>query len=265
MRRLFALAPAAAGWLLACGLHYPEVQDDRLVVVALLDPDSAVHMVWARPIATAAARPSVTARLYRGARQAGEFSWTLVATAEGSERPQCGGQWAGSNIGARSTSLCVDPGAPLDPGAAYMVEVSAGGYRTARGHTLVVGDFEVQEAVLTTAGASATLDASWTRSIGAHRYFVALRRLHPPYVANPKGWYADVDGTSIATVVPDSAIDDAVPPITLDVAAASRELHAYMTSGMGGGSLSVPPLQNVENGFGVVGSIRFRSLPVESR
>lgn len=249
---------------MACGLHYPEVQDDRLVMVALLDPDSAAHAVWARPIATAAGPVSVTAKLYRGVRQAGGFSWMLVATAEESERPQCGGQWATSRI--HGTLFCVDPGAPLDPGAAYMVEVSAGGYRTARGHTLVVGDFEVREVVLTTAGASAKLDASWTRSVGAHRYFVALRRLHPPIrVENPKGWYADVDGTSIATVVPDSAIDDAVPPITLDVAAASRELHEYMTSGMGRGSLSVPPLQNVENGFGVVGSIRFRSLPVESR
>ena len=93
-------------------------------------------------------------------------------------------------------SFCLVPDAHLDAGAAYMVEVVAEGYRTARGHTLAVGDFEVESAVLTRTGGAAKLDASWTRSVPAHRYFVALRRLHPPYGEDPQGWYTEVDGTS---------------------------------------------------------------------
>lgn len=49
------------------------------------------------------------------------------------------------------------------------------------------------------------------------------------------------------------------------MAALSEELHAYLTSGTGGTRLSVPPVQNIENGFGFVGSMRIRTLAVESR
>ncbi len=78
-------------------------------------------------------------------------------------------------------------------------------------------------------------------------------------------WYAEVDGTSATVSVPDYAIDQATDPLILDVAALSEEFHAYLTSGTGGSRLSVPPVQNIENGFGFVGAMRVRSLTVESR
>ena len=84
-------------------------------------------------------------------------------------------------------------------------------------------------------------------------------------VPNPKGWYTEVDGTSATISVPEYAIDEALDPLTLDVTALSKELHAYLTSGTGGSRFSVPPVQNIENGFGFVGSTRVRSLTVESR
>ena len=250
-----------AASLAACDLVFPDAWDDRLIFLAALNTDSAEHLVLAAPVADAAETPSITVELYRGTPNGGSLSWTLVASAKEDKEP-CAGQPYYTSLGV---ARCLSPGAMLDPGAAYMVEVSAEGYRTARGRTLAVGDFEINSAVLTRSGTSATLDASWTGSVAAHRYFVALRRLHPPYGENPKGWYAEVDGTSATVSLPGSAIDEAVEPVTLDVTALSKEVHDYLTSGTEGEFFSVPPIQNVENGFGFVGSMRVRSLVVEFR
>ena len=265
MRRLpvslcFPVAAAAAS-LSACDLFYPEVTDDRLVMIVPLNPDWAKHLVRLAPVSAAAEPPAATVRMYRRDPREEEVSWTLVATA--TEPESC--PWWGSNYWATNeVAFCLDPGAPLDPGAAYMVEASAEGYRTARGHTLVVGDFEVEKAVLTRTGGSARLDASWTGSVGTHRYFVSLRR-RSTRNEDPKGWYAEVDGTSATVSVPEYAIDQAIDPLILDVAALSEEFHAYVTSGTGGTRFSVPPVQNIENGFGFVGAMRVRSLTMESR
>ena len=246
---------------MACDLFFPEASDDRLILMVPLNADRVEHRVQLWPVSAAAEPPLAAARMYRRDLRAGEVSLTLVATA--SSQGVCPGyQWGGFE---NRVSFCLDPGAPLDPGASYMIEASAEGYRTARGHTLAVGDFEVETAVLTRTGGSARLDASWTGSVAAHRYFVSLRRKRPAIGQNPKGWYADVDGTSVTTMVPDSAIDDAVVPVVLDVAALSKELHAYLTSGTEGSFFSVPPVQNIENGFGFVGSMRVRSLLVSSK
>jgi hypothetical protein len=261
---LRAVVAAAAVSLLACDLFLPEVADDRLVVMAALNIDSAEHRVLTWPVYSAAEPPLAAAKLYRGTPHAGGFSWTLVAMDDVHGR-KCGGQYLGVSRPDNNRSFCLVPDARLESGAAYMVEVSAEGFRTAWGHTLAVGDFEVKSAVLTRTGGSARLDASWTGSVAAHRYFVALRRLHPPYGEDPKGWYTQVDGTSATVSVPDYAIDEAVDPLILDVAAVSKELHAYLSSGTGGSTFSVPPVQNIENGFGFVGSMRVRSLTVESR
>lgn len=261
---LCALVAAATVSLPACGLLFPEVQDDRLVVIVPLNPDRAEHRVVLWPVHAAAEPPVATINMYRGDAHPGSVSWTLVATAT-EPRESCA--WDGL-VGFHTLNhvfFCLDPGGPLDPGAAYMVEALAEGYRTARGHTLAVGDFNVETAVLIHTGASARLDASWTGSVAAHRYFVSLRKRRPRDGKDPKAWYAEVDGTSVTTMVPDSAFDDLLVPLTLDVAALSKELHAYLTSGTGGSFFSVPPVQNIENGFGFVGSMRVRSLAVVSR
>jgi len=262
---LCALLWTTAASLLGCDLIYPEVYDDRLVVMTTLNIDLTEHRVLTWPLYSAAERPRATAGLYRRTPSAGGGdSWTLIAMDDVDGR-KCRGQYTGDIIPDNLRTYCLAPGLQLDPGAAYMVEVSAEGYRTARGHTRAVGDFEVNSAVLTRNGASATMDASWTGSVAAHRYFVALRRLRSPYSAPPKGWYTEVDGTSATVSVPGYAIDEAVEPVTLDVTALSKELHGYLTSGSAGSFFEVPPIQNIENGFGFVGSMRVRSLVVEFR
>lgn len=268
MRRLSAslrslVVAAAAAALPACDLFYPEARDDRLIMMAPLNPDGATHRLQLGPVSATAPPPSATVRMYRRDPRAEEVSWTLVATATEPGGKCLGYRWRGEFYG-HSNTYCLAPGAPLDPGAAYMIEASAEGYRTARGRTLAVGDFDVKTAVLTRTGTSALLNASWTGSAGAHRYFVSLRRKSPRN-ENPKGWYAEVDGTSATVSVPEYALREAFGLLRLDVAALSEELHAYLTSGTGGTRLSVPPVQNIENGFGFVGSMRMRSLAVESR
>lgn len=259
-----ALVAGAAASLLACDLYYPEVADDRLIVMSVLNVDRTEHRVLTWPVYTAAEPPPAVARLYRGTPRAGGFSWAVVAM-DDVHGQRCFSQYLGVSRPLNYRSLCLVPEAPLDAGAAYRVEVSAEGFRTARGHTLAVGDFEVKSAVLTRTGGSARLEASWTGSVAAHRYFVALRRLHPPYGEDPKGWYTEVDGTSATVAVPDYAIDEAVDPLIVDVTALSRELHAFVTSGTGGSRFSVPPVQNIENGFGFVGAMRVRSLDISSK
>jgi len=227
-----------------------------------LNPDWAEHRVRLGPASAAAEPPLAIIRMYRRDPGAGEVSWTLIATTT-EPRTCLGYGWYGGY--GNNVTYCLDPGAPLDPGAAYMIEASAEGYRTARGQTLVVGDFDVRAAVLTRTGNSAILNASWTGSVAAHRYFVSLRRQSPSHLGTPKGWYTEVDGTSATVSVPEYAIEQAIEPLKLDVAALSKELHAYLTSGTGGTRFSVPPVQNIENGFGFVGSIRVRSIYVSSK
>lgn len=74
-----------------------------------------------------------------------------------------------------------------------------------------------------------------------------------------------MDGTSATVSVPDHAIGEAVDPLILDVAALSKEFHVFLTSGTGGSRFSVPPVQNIENGFGFVGAMRVRSLDISSK
>ena len=50
--------------------------------------------------------------------------------------------------------------------------------------------------------------------------------------------------------------------MTLDVVAFDEHLHAFLTTGHSGIAFDVPPVQNVEGGFGVVGSLRFRERSV---
>ena len=104
----------------------------------------------------------------------------------------------------------------------------------------------------------------WTRSRGASHYLVSLRRYAESRLRDYQGWFVSVEGTSISGDVPRQAIQDALEPLTLDVAAIDKNLFSYMTTGNGGGAFAVPPVQKVEGGFGVVGSMLLRSYQVDS-
>ena len=253
MRCSGGAATAGVAALVACGPLQPDVSSDRLVLMAVLRPDSLVHRVSVANADSEAELPIPVVRLY-GRAADGEVEWTIVAEATEPEEFRCWNTWG--------HSPCYNVPARLNPRNEYMVEASADGFRTAWGVTSVVGDFEVEKAVLSRSAAPARLEASWTASGGAYRYFASLRRLRDYPIRSVTGWYVDVEGTSLDVEVPASALARAVDPVTFDVVAVSEGLHGFLTTGTPGVYFQVLPRQNVVDGFGFVGSLRSRSLPV---
>jgi hypothetical protein len=261
---LAAIAVVTPGCGRVVDPEFPLQLDDRLILFAALNPDSAGHPVLVWPVNDADTLQGTEIKMYRAGDGTSGFDWDLVAET---------GQLVGDEVCSRvygnvhkGSWQCLVPTVILDDSVSYRVEVSAQDRATAWGVAVAVGAFEVDTALLSRSGAESTLSASWTASLAAHRYIVSLRRYWGGNVFHGvEGWYVEVADTSITTLVPDDAIRNAIRPLTLDVAAFDEHLHAFITSGNGGSAFSVPPVQNVVGGFGVVGSVRYRSLAVTER
>lgn len=204
------------------------------------------------------------ARVYRREDGNTESDWTLITeTSRIAELDPCF-RYGRVLIG---TPQCLVLTAALDDGANYRVEVSGDDRATASGVTAAVGAFQVKTAVLSRSSDQNTLSATWTVSLAAHRYAASLRPHSEEGVFSlgGAGWYVEANDTSVATPVPDDAIEAAVQPLTLDVAAFDEHLYSFVTSGNGDTSFSVPPIQNVVGGFGIVGSVRYQRLAVTEK
>ena len=251
-----ASAMASGGCRDVIRLDPPPILDDRLVVIAALDPDSLRHPLVVWPAEVGRPLSATVARLYRARDGSQGLAWTLVDTTMMLHDDDICGPRYSLNSGP---TQCLAFEAALEPGSTYRVEVSSEGRTTARGETSVVGPFSVESALLSGSGESAMLTASWTSSQRADRYVVSVRQYNVPRLGGEKGWFTDAAGTSITTLVPEEAIRNALQPPTFDVVALDANLWAYMTTGNGGEGFSIPPVQNVDGGFGVVGSFTFRS------
>ena len=278
MIRLLPAAFAASVFLTAaCGdIVHPEPRvdlNDQLWIFALLNPDSARHTVVIAPIeGLGPAVPSVGVTIHK--RVSGSFgpSWIMVSRDSASaDSARMYGRPSGNpaspcaiaRSGATTAEVfCLAPEAALEAGATYRVEAWVPGRPSAIGTTRAVGGFEIVRAVLSDRGESPYLSAKWTESLATDHYLMGIRRWVTDCIGCSNAWFADLDSTSFAGPVPREAIDSAGPVPTLDVAAMDEHLHAFLTTGHGGLLFSVPPVQNVEGGFGVVGSARFRSLPI---
>ena len=264
LSRIFLISGAVLA--ATCEITEPEVPlglDDRLVLVAALNPDSTRHPVMVWPAQTLDTVKGTVVRVYRAKAGSSGSEWTLIGETDHIEEKwtPCARRY-GNII---NNSQCLVPTATLEDGLTYKVEVFAEEKDTAWGTTVAVGDFEINSAELFGDEAD-TLEAEWTKSVTAHRYMVSLRELRSGNVFSPyvDGWYVAVDGTSVTTPVPEETIEKAITPLTLDVAAMEVHLYSFITSGNGGSVFSVPPVQNVVGGFGVVGSVRYRSLAVKA-
>lgn len=258
-KRFLAVAGGAAfaATLGACGdiVHPgpPAGLDDRMILFAVLNPDSTHHSVR---IETADNMSRVELRelavtIYKET----SGDWTPVAAWKGDGRT--------SLCDSYSYVVCVRLEASLEPGAVYKVEAGADGRATASGKTTVVGDFQVEEAEMTGNPGARAIRASWTESTGTYRYLMALRR-RDEFCANcTQAWYRDLEGTSYDGPVPQSAVDSAGAEPVLDVMASDEHFHAYLHSGHEGNFSSVQPVQNVVGGFGVVGSATYRSRKID--
>ena len=269
-----ARIPAVAMVCAACGdIVHPDphsVSEDRMIVVAVLDPTAVRHAITASPVEDFGPRLSgAIATMHHRTSPAGSASWSPVATARAvgdeigdEEERLCQAAWLAHHLERRrDEAVCMILDAALAPGETYRVEVSADGRRTAVGTTRTVGDFQVEQATLSTMNASPFLSFSWTPSPGAHRYLAGLRRWQTRCIGCSEAWFADLDSTSYAGPVPQEFVDSAGPIPAVAVAALDRHYHAFLTSGYGSELTAVPPVMNVEGGLGVVGSAIVRTLP----
>lgn len=288
-KKLFRLSAAAALVAAAtlpgsCGnpaapSDFPKTLDDRLIVFAVLDADSArqVVEVAAADHYTRPRLSGVRVTIHRRNSAPGGPEWTLVAEWDSARAAAAGvamneyatcrrdnDGWAAKSFGivvrpGHDGRYCMTPEARLEVGATYRVEATADGRVPAWGETTVVGDFAVEVAGLSGNRGSYALSAGWTPAAAAHRYFVAVRRRHRFCINCVETWYADVGAPTFAGNIPDLAVDSAGPDPMLDVAAVDRHLYAYLTTGHRGNLHQVHPVQNVRDGYGFVGSATYRS------
>lgn len=157
------------------------------------------------------------------------------------------------------------PGA-LVAGQQYQIEVSADGYPTAVGQAVVLGDFEIIDHVATgTPPGAVELHVSWTASSSAYRYMVAISTDSLPrcYSSPCKtGWVAVTASTSFSGTIPAGAVSEGEGPWTLGVYAVDKPLYDYLVSGTPGDLFSVPPVGNVQGGYGVMGAWVRRPVPL---
>lgn len=153
-------------------------------------------------------------------------------------------------------------------GGTYALSVSAPGRDTARARVTVPDDFRIL-AVDASGSPPGTdrLDGTWTRSVAAFRYFVFVRPEKPPTCQSVHGceggWYAAPFDTTISTSVPSDALEGGGAPWWFEVHAVDEALFEYLTTGSGGGLMPVPPVQNVEGGYGTLGARVQRKLKIE--
>ncbi len=259
------LVSAGTIWVAGCDdqLTFPEppaLHEDRLVLIAVLNPDSTTHPVLVWSADTGRPLNGIGARLSRASSAEGT-AWTLMDSTEDTTGTAVCGRRYGDLFGK---PRCLVLNGQLRTGWSYLVEVGAPGRSSARGRTEIVGPFEIESGGVSGETGSTRLNAAWTPSPAASHYLVSLRRYAESRVRDYEGWFVAVAETSISTDVPRQAIQAALEPLMLDVAAVDKNLFSYMTTGNGGGAFAIPPVQNVEGGFGVVGSMLLRSYQVDS-
>lgn len=230
----------------------PPPLSDQLFLYAVLNADSARQRVEVSAV-DHFLRPDladVKVAIRKRTQGPGGTQWALVAewdsaraaalgvsltdhdrcVAAGSEWPHRIGPSPGRTTLYGRGLYCMTPELILEPGATYRVEATAEGRVRAWGETTVVGDFAIERAVLSSRSGTHSLEAQWTSSASAHRYFAAMRRRWGFCHNCFNGWTADMDSTRWAGPVPQIAVDSAGAVPMLDIAAVDRHFHAFLTS-----------------------------------
>lgn len=258
----------------------PKGLSDRLLLYAVLNPDSTRHRVEVAPTDGFTALSLAALKISIHQREPVAGSWRLVAVWDSTRAAAAGEpftdchrfpigekrEWPHLGPGPVSVNMpvgggwyCLRPEVVLQPGATYRVAATAEGRVSAVGETRVVGDFQVEGATLFSGDGTHLLSASWSESVAAHRYLMGVRRRYTTCPNCGRAWYADVEATSFQGRIPQVAVDSAGPVPMLDVAAMDRHFHAFLITGDQGNLHQVHPVQNVVGGYGVVGSFLHRS------
>jgi hypothetical protein len=248
----------------ACGqpTAIPPTATDALRLFLVLDPDTT-----SQPLLVQRMTAGETLQGLRGSIRQGA---AVVAAAAGQEDwrnefSPCRARYG--TLPANAFPRCLDFALRPLPGATYHVEVAAEGHRPATATITVPGDFTLREVRASGNPPGATaLDVRWSPSEHAYRYLVALRPQTLPRCVEindcDQGWYAVTADTVLMATVPAEAVQGAGGPWWVDVYAVERALYEYLTTGATGDLFPVPPLQNVEGGYGAIGAWVRRSAPL---
>lgn len=247
----------------------PEI--DAMRVLLILDPDKPSQPALVTNVAAVEAVESLIGEMRSGgetiAGAAGTEPW------DNNELRPCIGRY-GTLVSRGAQLRCLDFQATAEHGAAYHVTIQAAGRPALSGTTRVPGDFRLLNAEATgSPPGTEVLRAVWSPSDGAYRYLVGLRSENPPWgcgencYAEPdrQGWLLATADTVIETVVSGQAAEEIATGSGnwyVDVYAVDRGLYEYLMTGTPGHLFPVPPLQNVDGGYGVVGSWVRRSFQI---
>lgn len=248
----------------------PPVRDQDLVLFMVIDPDST-----AQQIIVEAVDPNgwwegfVRAEVFdeKGALLAAQTQDRVPFHSDRDQAPlwmdlisPCIRRYGGDAFSGPATcfTLAFQP----EPGKEYRLRVSAEGRPPVEARAIVPGPFELTYVnALGFPPGTSGLEVRWTPSAGAYRYIVALRsREVTCYSVHGchDGWFVVTDSTELSTRVPAAKLREGHGPWHISVYAVDKALYEYLTTGSGGNYFSVPPISNVEGGYGVVGSWRER-------
>lgn len=224
-----------------------------MTLFLILDPDASTQPLLIKPAGLAAALEGLSGEVRRGD--------SLVAAVP---------RWLGTEANAhlpciqrygpiRIAPYCLDFEFRPEHGATYRVRASASTAPSAQASTTVPGPFQITEAAAQgDVPGTEGLRVRWTPSTGAYRYVVALRPSTPPSCVEiascEQGWFIATQDTAIDERVPPGALAGSTGPWFVDVIAMDEALYQYLTTGTSGNLFPVGAVQNVNGGYGAVGS-----------
>lgn len=162
------------------------------------------------------------------------------------------------SLGTDAAFACVVFETAVEPGQSYELIVSSLDRPTARAQTSVPESFSIVSLSLEGEPPGTNgVDAHWHRNPSAYGYFAFLRAESTSCVdvrGCSDGWFITTKDTAVTSTISHEALEEGEGPWTFEVLGLDRGLYEYLTSGTGNDLFSVPPVENVEGGHGVLGS-----------
>lgn len=112
------------------------------------------------------------------------------------------------------------------------------------------------------------IDASWTRSDHAFRYYLMVRPAELPECfqrleCRDAGWTLFTADTTVAASIDPADLHDSEGPWTLVLFAVPEELHRYLNSGSGEDLFPIPPADNIDGGNGLAAAWARVEIPLQ--
>jgi hypothetical protein len=234
-----------------------------LRVFLIIDPDRATHPLLVQPSGAGGVLDQLEGKVFVGNQ--------LVASATGqadwnNEFIPCADRYG--SLDGTAFPRCLDFQFAPQPGTTYRVVVGAENHLTASASVRIPNDFEVTSVIAQgDPPGTQTLKVQWTRSEGAHRYVVAVRQETAPRCVRisdcDQGWFVVTEDTIIDTIVPEEEVGGGEGSWFVDVYAMDKAVYEYLMTGTTGDLFPVPPVQNVEDGYGAVGAWVRRSVLIQ--